>query len=157
MHIKPYHVPREGCVARRLYAVAAAVAATAKAACQRFPCASFHTGDEILAGSIVDTNTPFLAKLLHNRGVDLKRVSFIPDDRAEIQRTLLCALDRVGPSGFVFTSGGIGPTHDDGASQRNQSYCRCSPRRLAATQKSWGLARYAHRHCAHATRDALPQ
>ncbi len=62
----------------------------------------------------MDTNTPFLAKLLHSRGVDLLRVSFIPDDRADIKRTLLAALERVGPSGFVFTSGGIGPTHDDG-------------------------------------------
>ncbi|KXZ41817.1 hypothetical protein GPECTOR_273g711 [Gonium pectorale] len=70
-------------------------------------------GDEILSGSVVDTNTPWLAKLLHSRGVDLVRVLYIPDSRTEIREALLDARSRVGPSGFVFTSGGIGPTHDD--------------------------------------------
>ncbi|GLC39458.1 hypothetical protein PLESTM_000899900 [Pleodorina starrii] len=70
-------------------------------------------GDEILAGSVVDTNTSWLAKLLHSRGVDLIRVSYIPDSRSDIREAVLDARGRVGPGGFVFTSGGIGPTHDD--------------------------------------------
>ncbi|GAX76273.1 hypothetical protein CEUSTIGMA_g3717.t1 [Chlamydomonas eustigma] len=70
-------------------------------------------GDEILAGSIADVNTPWLAKLLHSRGVDLTRVEFIPDNQEEIKSTVLELKKRVGPNGFVFTSGGIGPTHDD--------------------------------------------
>ncbi|KAG2487547.1 hypothetical protein HYH03_013826 [Edaphochlamys debaryana] len=70
-------------------------------------------GDEVLAGQITDTNTPWLAKLLHSRGVDLVRVSYIPDSPQEIRETVLDSRRRVGPDGFVFTSGGIGPTHDD--------------------------------------------
>lgn len=37
----------------------------------------------------------------------------IPDDKREIVETVLRLKERVGPDGFVFTSGGIGPTHDD--------------------------------------------
>lgn len=70
-------------------------------------------GDEVLTGSIADANTPWLAKLLHSRGVDLIRVEVIGDDRHDIAATCLSLRERVGPGGFVFTSGGIGPTHDD--------------------------------------------
>lgn len=70
-------------------------------------------GDEILQGSVTDTNTPWLAKLLYSRGVDLVRVEYIPDDKADIQATVRRLRQRVGDTGFVFTSGGIGPTHDD--------------------------------------------
>ncbi|KAI3435889.1 hypothetical protein D9Q98_001947 [Chlorella vulgaris] len=70
-------------------------------------------GDEVLSGSISDSNTPFLAKLLHSRGVDLVRAEFVPDCKRDIVDTVLRLRERVGPDGFVFTSGGIGPTHDD--------------------------------------------
>eukprot|EP00884_Botryococcus_braunii_P012511 jgi/Botrbrau1/21260/Bobra.39_2s0052.1 len=70
-------------------------------------------GNEILSGSIVDANTPWLAKLLHSRGVDLIRVEYIPDDADDIVASVLRLKERVGETGFVFTSGGIGPTHDD--------------------------------------------
>ena len=48
-----------------------------------------------------------------SRGVDLVRVEYIPDDTADIASSVLRLRDRVGPGGFVFTSGGIGATHDD--------------------------------------------
>ena len=48
-----------------------------------------------------------------SRGVDLVRVEYIPDDTADIAASVLRLKDRVGPGGFVFTSGGIGATHDD--------------------------------------------
>lgn len=70
-------------------------------------------GDEVLHGSITDANTPWLAKLLFSRGVDLVRVEVVPDDAADIGSTALRLKQRVGEGGFVFTSGGIGPTHDD--------------------------------------------
>jgi molybdenum cofactor synthesis domain-containing protein len=70
-------------------------------------------GNEVLSGSIADANTPWLARLLHSRGVDLVRVEVVPDDAADIGATCLRLQERVGPGGFVFTSGGIGPTHDD--------------------------------------------
>lgn len=78
------------------------------------PTAAFLViGDEILSGSITDANTPWLAKFLHSRGVDLIRVEYVPDDVPDIANTCIRLRERVGPQGFVFTSGGIGPTHDD--------------------------------------------
>ena len=70
-------------------------------------------GNEVLSGSIADANTPWLGRLLYSRGVDLVRVEMVPDDPEDIAATCLRLRDRVGPNGFVFTSGGIGPTHDD--------------------------------------------
>eukprot|EP01026_Neomeris_dumetosa_P014994 TRINITY_DN15602_c0_g1_i3.p2 TRINITY_DN15602_c0_g1~~TRINITY_DN15602_c0_g1_i3.p2 ORF type:complete len:290 (-),score=29.25 TRINITY_DN15602_c0_g1_i3:173-1021(-) len=70
-------------------------------------------GDEILSGQVVDTNTPWLAKLLYSQGVDLIRVEYVPDDKEDISESVKKLRTRVGESGFVFTSGGIGPTHDD--------------------------------------------
>lgn len=59
---------------------------------------------------MVDTNSPFLAQELRALGVDLERILTIPDDIdliADETRAMSAAYD------FVFTSGGIGPTHDD--------------------------------------------
>lgn len=67
-------------------------------------------GNEILSGKVVDTNAPFLARELRALGVELRRIVTIPDELDEIARTVAefhRAYD------VVFTSGGIGPTHDD--------------------------------------------
>ncbi|MEW5302604.1 MAG: hypothetical protein WDW36_005372 [Sanguina aurantia] len=56
---------------------------------------------------------PWLAKLLYSRGIDLVRAEVIPDDVSDIKATLLRLRQVVGPTGMIFTSGGIGPTHDD--------------------------------------------
>lgn len=67
-------------------------------------------GNEILSGKVVDTNSSFLASELRTLGVDLKRILTIPDEVdiiAEEVRAMSEAYD------YVFTSGGIGPTHDD--------------------------------------------
>jgi molybdenum cofactor synthesis domain-containing protein len=67
-------------------------------------------GNEILSGKIVDTNSPYLARELRELGVDLERILTIPDEIdliAREARTMSDAYD------YVFTSGGIGPTHDD--------------------------------------------
>lgn len=53
------------------------------------------------------------ARLLYSRGVDLIRMEVIPDDITVISETAKKLSDLVGPEGFVFSSGGIGPTHDD--------------------------------------------
>lgn len=47
------------------------------------------------------------------QGVDLVRAEYIPDDVDDIRQTVLRLKDRVGPDGVIFSSGGIGPTHDD--------------------------------------------
>ena len=67
-------------------------------------------GNEILSGKVTDTNSPYLAKELRELGVDLERILTIPDEVELIARevrAMSAAYD------FVFTSGGIGPTHDD--------------------------------------------
>lgn len=67
-------------------------------------------GNEILSGKVVDTNSPWLAAELRSLGVDLQRVLTIPDEIELIAREVMSmskAFD------YVFTSGGIGPTHDD--------------------------------------------
>ncbi|MDH4121831.1 MAG: molybdopterin-binding protein [Deltaproteobacteria bacterium] len=67
-------------------------------------------GNEILSGKVVDKNSPLLAKLLRAVGVDLRMIVTVPDHMAEIGRwTAECA----GRFDWVFTSGGVGPTHDD--------------------------------------------
>jgi molybdenum cofactor synthesis domain-containing protein len=67
-------------------------------------------GNEILSGKVDDTNARFLISELRELGVALRRVVVIPDvldDICEAARTLSPRFD------FVFTSGGVGPTHDD--------------------------------------------
>ncbi|MFZ9889354.1 MAG: competence/damage-inducible protein A, partial [Myxococcota bacterium] len=67
-------------------------------------------GDEILTGKVQDQNTATLARCLFRRGVALRRVETVPDEIAEIA----VALRRMSAAyTWVFTSGGIGPTHDD--------------------------------------------
>lgn len=67
-------------------------------------------GNEILSGKVADTNSPFLAHELRRCGVELRRITTIPDEVELIGATVRAFSD-----GFdwVFTSGGVGPTHDD--------------------------------------------
>lgn len=67
-------------------------------------------GDEILSGRTRDINAHVLARELTNVGIQLNEVRFIPDD----ERTIVMTINEL-RMGFdhVFTSGGIGPTHDD--------------------------------------------
>src|SRR5260221_13123391 len=67
-------------------------------------------GDEILSGRTKDKNIGFIAEYLTNIGIDLKEVRVVADDEADI----IAALDALrGRYTSVFTTGGIGPTHDD--------------------------------------------
>jgi molybdenum cofactor synthesis domain-containing protein len=67
-------------------------------------------GDEILSGKFADQNGSFLISELRSLGVELRRLLVIPDDRADIAATVTELAARVD---HVFTSGGVGPTHDD--------------------------------------------
>ncbi|TDH73325.1 hypothetical protein CCR75_000545 [Bremia lactucae] len=69
--------------------------------------------NEVLTGKTLDTNSHWIAKFLFRRGIDLKRVVVIPDEEEAIMSTVKELSQSVGPSGYVFTTGGIGPTHDD--------------------------------------------
>ncbi|OLP53873.1 molybdenum cofactor biosynthesis protein [Rhizobium rhizosphaerae] len=67
-------------------------------------------GDELLSGRTKDKNIGHLAEVLTLSGIDLKEVRIVADDEAAI----VAALNALrGAYTYVFTSGGIGPTHDD--------------------------------------------
>jgi FAD synthetase len=67
-------------------------------------------GNEILSGKIADVNAGYLCRELRALGVDVRRISVIPDEVELIAREV-AEFSR----GYdvVFTSGGVGPTHDD--------------------------------------------
>lgn len=67
-------------------------------------------GDELLSGRTRDANMHHLAGWLTARGVELLEARFVPDDQARIVEALNALRSRYD---YVFTSGGIGPTHDD--------------------------------------------
>lgn len=67
-------------------------------------------GNEILSGKVQDSNSFYLASELRKLGVSLKRISVIPDDIKIIGSE---AAEFSRHYDFVFTSGGVGPTHDD--------------------------------------------
>jgi molybdenum cofactor synthesis domain-containing protein len=67
-------------------------------------------GNEILSGKIRDENAAYLCRELRALGVDVRRIAVIPDEVgliADEVATFTKAFD------LVFTSGGVGPTHDD--------------------------------------------
>jgi len=67
-------------------------------------------GNEILSGKIIDVNAAYLCRELRDLGVDVRRIVAIPDDIG-----LIAAEVREASRAYdlVFTSGGVGPTHDD--------------------------------------------
>jgi molybdenum cofactor synthesis domain-containing protein len=67
-------------------------------------------GDEILSGRTKDKNIGYIAEYLTNIGVDLREVRVVPDVSEEIVAALNALRGRYT---YVFTTGGIGPTHDD--------------------------------------------
>src|SRR5881296_4552083 len=67
-------------------------------------------GNEILSGKIADANAAYLCRELRALGVDVRRISVIPDEIPLIAQEVT-AFSRA--HDVVFTSGGVGPTHDD--------------------------------------------
>lgn len=67
-------------------------------------------GDEILSGKVQDENARFLIEELRALGVSLRRIAVIPDVLDDISATVAEFAARFD---YVFTSGGVGPTHDD--------------------------------------------
>jgi molybdenum cofactor synthesis domain-containing protein len=67
-------------------------------------------GNEVLSGRTRDANVQFLATRLGEIGIPLREVRIIPD----VQGTIVATVNEVRPRfDHVFTTGGIGPTHDD--------------------------------------------
>src|SRR5262245_64317762 len=67
-------------------------------------------GDEILSGRTKDKNIGYIAEYLTNIGVDLKEVRVVADQEGAIIEALDALRRRYT---YVFTTGGIGQTHDD--------------------------------------------
>ena len=82
-------------------------------------------GDEILSGRTKDTNSNFIAKNLIESGIQLEEIKIIQDNQKTIVDNVL---DFHKKYTYVFTTGGIGPTHDDITSESisiafDKSYC----------------------------------
>src|SRR3981081_3317400 len=67
-------------------------------------------GDDILSDRTKDKNIGYIAEYLTALGIDLKEVRVVGDEEAEIIAAVNALRSRYG---YVFTTGGIGPTHDD--------------------------------------------
>ena len=76
----------------------------------KFTAAILIIGNEILSGRTQDTNTSTLATWLNSLGVKVGEVRVIPD----VEETIVSTVNLLRKNyNYVFTSGGIGPTHDD--------------------------------------------
>lgn len=67
-------------------------------------------GDEILSGRTKDKNIGYIAEHCTNIGIQLKEVRIVPDEEDEVVAALNALRAKYS---YVFTTGGIGPTHDD--------------------------------------------
>ena len=67
-------------------------------------------GNEVLSGKTQDINSHFFCAELRQLGVEVRKIATIPDDIEIIGRQVAAFSERFD---FVFTSGGVGPTHDD--------------------------------------------
>ncbi|MCS6858353.1 MAG: competence/damage-inducible protein A [Sandaracinaceae bacterium] len=72
--------------------------------------AALIIGNELLSGKVSDANLPVLARTLFELGIRLERAVMCRDEEVAIASELRLLCDRYD---LVFTSGGIGPTHDD--------------------------------------------
>lgn len=67
-------------------------------------------GNELLSGSIQDQNLAHIAKMLEKRGIRVRETRIVPDIEIEIANSVNQLRAKYN---YVFTTGGIGPTHDD--------------------------------------------
>ena len=67
-------------------------------------------GNEILSGKVMDANAAYLCRELRGLGVEVRRISVIPDEVDVIASEVR---EQSRTFDIVFTSGGVGPTHDD--------------------------------------------
>ena len=67
-------------------------------------------GNEILSGKTRDENSPYLVRELRDLGVDVRKISVIPDELNLISDEVRAFSNSYD---YVFTTGGVGPTHDD--------------------------------------------
>jgi len=76
----------------------------------KFNAAILIIGNEILSGRTQDTNSNFIAKNLTSSGIKLEEIKIIQDHKNHIINSVKLFSKNYS---YVFTTGGIGPTHDD--------------------------------------------
>ena len=108
-------------------------------------------GNEILSGKVQDVNAAYLLRELRLLGVDVKKVSVIPDE-IDIIALEVSAFSR--QFDIVFTSGGVGPTHDDVSIE---GIAKAFGRRVIRHPELERLLRLIEReHVAHERLDVYP-
>lgn len=70
----------------------------------------FSTGDEILLGDVIDTNSAFLCNALKDMGIEVQKITAVGDD---INAIVSCFEDISGKADLCLVTGGLGPTEDD--------------------------------------------
>ncbi|GAC1346812.1 MAG: molybdopterin-binding protein [Myxococcales bacterium] len=95
-------------------------------------------GNEVLSAKVADENGPFLARELRALGVELRRIETVPDEVPLIVDALRRCL---GAAQWIFTSGGIGPTHDD---VTIAAVAQAFDREVVADEKTLALLRARH-------------
>tara|TARA_B100000989_G_scaffold88127_1_gene63661 strand:+ start:44 stop:790 length:747 start_codon:yes stop_codon:yes gene_type:complete len=93
-------------------------------------CGLLIIGNEILSGRTVDTNSNFFCSELTKYGNDVKEIAVVSDEKKEIVKKVREFSDKYD---YVFTSGGIGPTHDD---ITNDSLATAFKRKLTYNKKA---------------------
>src|SRR5499427_1809712 len=97
-------------------------------------------GDEILSGRTKDKNVGYIADFLTDIGIDLKEVRVVPDEEPEIVAAVNALRSRYT---YLFTTGGIGPTHDDITAE--------------CVAKAFGVALEHHPHAVELMRERIAQ
>ncbi|MDY6855436.1 MAG: competence/damage-inducible protein A [Thermodesulfobacteriota bacterium] len=67
-------------------------------------------GNELTSGSVIDTNSSFLAERLISVGIEVRWMTSVGDNELDIKESLMRALNR---AEVILVTGGLGPTHDD--------------------------------------------
>jgi molybdenum cofactor synthesis domain-containing protein len=98
-------------------------------------------GNEILSGKVQDANAAHLCRELRELGVDVRRITVIPDEVDVIARDVGAAAAEFD---VVFTSGGVGPTHDDvtieGIARAMRVPVRRHPTLIALLEQAYGAS-----------------
>ncbi|PSQ33031.1 hypothetical protein BRD09_02155 [Halobacteriales archaeon SW_10_68_16] len=120
-------------------------------------------GDELLAGDTVNTNATWLGSQLRDRGVDVERVTVVPDRIADIARVVN---EYRADYDAVVVTGGLGPTHDDltmegvaGSKRRVATLATTSPRALPTSprpRRCFPIPRVSRRGASSRTSTSCP-
>ena len=77
---------------------------------EKYSAAILVIGDEILSGRTQDTNSNYIAKEMEMIGINTTQIRVIPDEK----NTIIDSVNELrAKNDYLFTTGGIGPTHDD--------------------------------------------